>query len=148
MKTRFAQVLSLPGMNIAVSLLLALILPACSFDSIGANPAAIQHSNEQLTPVTPGIQLGEQPCPDLVKNPAHWTTVASLRIGQTVESVICGNLVGIPALQAVVAVRHPGDARVLDIAVYNNIFSSTPVQLFALHGLLHGDVTISGYNTL
>jgi len=68
-------------------------------------------------------------------------------MGQTVE-VICGNLVGIPTLQAVVAVRHTGDARVLDIAVYDNIFSSTPVQLFALHGLLHGDVKISGYNTL
>jgi len=146
MKTRFAQFLGLPGMNTVLSLLLAFILTACSFDGIGANPAVIQHSNEQLTPVTLGIQLGEQPCPALVKNPAHWTTVVGLQ-GQTVE-VICGNLVGIPALQAVVAVRHPGDARVLDIVVYNNIFSSTPVQLFALHGLLHGDVKISGYNTL
>ena len=133
--------------NTILSLLLAFILTACSFDGIGASPATIHHSNEQLTPVTPGIQLGEQPCPALLKNPAHWTTVVGLHIGQTVE-VICGNLVGIPALQAVVAVRHPGDARVLDIAVYNNIFSSTPVQLFALHGLLHGDVKISGYNTL
>src|SRR6266851_48676 len=134
--------------NTILSLLLAFILTACSFDGIGASPATIQHSNEQLTPVTPGIQLGEQPCPALLKNPAHWTTVVNLRIGQTIESVICGNLVRIPALQAVVAVRHTGDARVLDIAVYNNIFSSTPVQLFALSGLLHGDVKISGYNTL
>ena len=134
--------------NTILSLLLAFILTACSFDGIGASPATIHHSNEQLTPVTPGIQLGEQPCPALLKNPAHWTTVVNLRIGQTIESVICGNLVGIPALQAVVVVRHTGDVRVLDIAVYNNIFSSTPVQLFALHGLLHGDVKISGYNTL
>src|SRR5216683_1672491 len=134
--------------NTILSLLLAFILTACSFDGIYASPATIQHGNEQLTPVTPGIQLGEQPCPALLKNPAHWTTVVNLRIGQTIESVICGNLVGIPALQAVVVVRHTGDVRVLDIAVYNNIFSSTPVQLFALHGLLHGDVKISGYNTL
>jgi len=147
MKIRFAKVPGLPGMHIILSLLLAFILTACSFDGIGTNPAAIQHSNEQLTPVTPGIQLGEQPCPALVKNPAHWSGVVGLQIGQTVE-VICGNLVGIPALQAVVAVRHPGDTRVLDITVYNNIFSDTPVQLFALHGLLHGDVKISGYNTL
>jgi hypothetical protein len=134
--------------NTILSLLLAFMLAACSFNGIYASPATIQHSNEQLTPVTPGIQLGEQPCPALLKNPAYWTTVVNLRIGQTIESVICGNLVGIPVLQAVVAVRHTGDARVLDIAVYNNIFSSTPVQLFALHGLLHGDVKISGYNTL
>ena len=147
METRFAQVFCLPGMNTILSLLLAFILTACSFDGIYASPATIQHSNEQLTPVTPGIQLGEQPCPALLKNPAHWTTVVGLHIGQTLE-VICGNLAGIPALQAVVAVRHPGDARVLDITIYNNIFSSTPVQLFALHGLLHGDVKISGYNTL
>jgi len=191
MKTRFAQILGLPGMmnfnnqhrysvvtlseakglsrwaercfaslsmtvptlnmkiqNTILSMLLAFILAACSFDGIGASPATIKHSNEQLTPVTAGIQLGEQPCPALLKNPAHWTTVVGLHIGQTVESVICGNLVGIPALQAVVAVRNPGDARVLDIAVYNDIFSSNPIQLFALHGLLHGDVKISGYNTL
>ena len=147
MKTRFVHIPYFPGANITLSLLLAFILTACSFDGIGASPATIQHSNEQLTPVTPGIQLGERPCPALLKNPAHWTTVVGLHIGQTVE-VICGNLVGIPALQAVVAVRHPGDTRVLDIAVYNNIFSNTPVQLFALHGLLHGDVKISGYNTL
>ncbi len=147
MKTCFAQLFCLPDMNTILSLLLAFMLAACSFDGIGASPATMQHSNEQLTPVTPGIQLGEQPCPALLKNPAHWTTVVGLHIGQTLE-VICGNLAGIPALQAVVAVRHPGDARVLDITIYNNIFSSTPVQLFALHGLLHGDVKISGYNTL
>lgn len=89
MKTRFAQVFCLPGMNTILSLLLAFMLTACSFDGIGASPATIQHSNEQLTPVTPGIQLGEQPCPALLKNPAHWTTVVDLHIGQTVE-VICG----------------------------------------------------------
>ncbi len=147
MKTHFEHVPHVPGANFILPLALAFILTACSFDVIGASPATIQHSNEQLTPVTPGIQLGEQPCPALLKNPAHWTTVVGLHIGQTVE-VICGNLAGIPVLQAVVAVRHTGDARVLDIAVYNNIFSNTPVQLFALSGLLHGDVKISGYNTL
>src|SRR6266699_1033325 len=123
MKTCFAQLFCLPDMNTILSLLLAFILTACSFDGIGASPAAIQHSNEQLTPVTPGIQLGEQPCPALQKNPAHWTTVVGLHMGQTVE-VICGNLVGIPTLQAVVAVRHTGDARVLDITVYNTLLTA------------------------
>lgn len=145
---RTASAFSLPGLNIMLSLLLAFILTACSLDGIGARSTTRQHSNEQLTPVVPGIQLGEQPCPAFVRNPVHWTTIVNLSTGQIIDPIICGNLIGIPALQAVVAVRHPGDARVLDIAVYNNIFSGTPVQLFALHGLLHGDVKISSYNTL
>src|SRR5258708_16206584 len=144
MKTRFVHIPYFPGANITLSLLLAFILTACSFDGIGASSATIQHSNEQLTPVTPDIQLGEQPCPALLKNPAHWTTVVGLHIGQTVE-VTCGNLVGIPALQAVVAVRHPADALVLDITVYTNIFSTTPFQYFALSWLLHRDVKLIGY---
>lgn len=148
MKTHYVHVSYIPGANFILPLLFAFILAACSFAGVGTNPATIQHSNEQLTPVVPGIQLGEQPCPALVKNTTRWTTVVNLRIDQTIEPVICGNLVGIPALQAVVAVRHAGDDRVLDINVYNNIFSSAPAQLFALHGLLHGAVKISGYNTL
>src|SRR6266851_3332331 len=69
--------------NNILSLLLAFILTACSFDGIYASPATIQHGNEQLTPVTPGIQLGAQSCPALLKNPAYWTTVVNLHIGQT-----------------------------------------------------------------
>jgi len=48
----------------------------------------------------------------------------------------------------ILGVRHAGDDRMLDITVYNDITSNSPTQLFALHGLLHGDVSISGYNTL
>jgi len=78
MKTHFVHVPHVPGANFILPLALAFILTACSFDGIGASPATIQHSNEQLTPVTPGIQLGEQPCPALLKNPAHWITEKAL----------------------------------------------------------------------
>ncbi len=132
-----------------LSLLFAFMLAACSFDGFGGSLSkTTQRSIEQLGPTTPGIQLGAQPCPDAAKNPIHWNAIVNLRAHQTVERVICGNLIGIPALQAVVAVRHAGDDRVLDITVYNDITGNSPTRLFALRGLLHGDVSISGYNTL
>jgi len=128
-------------------LLLAFVLAACDLSSgSGGSPTAT--NNVHLTPTSSGILLGAQTCPDVVKDPAHWNAVVGLSSGQTAESVICGNLMGIPALQAVVTVRHSGSDRMLDIAIYNNITASSPTQVFALRGLLHGDARISGYNTL
>src|SRR2546425_622 len=125
--------------------LLAFMLTACSL--IGGNPTPTS-SNEQLTPTSSGIELGEQPCPGQVKEPAYWNTIVTSGLGQTVEHVMCGNLVGLSTLQAVVAVRHAGSDHILDIFIYSHITAGKPSQLFALSGLLHGDVKISGYNTV
>jgi hypothetical protein len=125
-------------------LLLALALAAC--DSGGSSPAAGGNGHAASPPA--GIKLGAQPCPVAVKDASHWNAVVVLAVNQTVESVTCGNLIGISALQAVVTVRHTGDDHILDVSIYNNITGSNPTQLFTLRGLLHGDAKISGYNTL
>jgi len=125
--------------------LLAFMLTACSF--IGGSPTP-SRSTEQLTPPSAGIQLGEQPCPAEVKDPAYWNAIVNPGSGQTVESVMCGNLVGLSTLQAVVAVRHTGDDHTLDIFIFSHLTAGKPSQLFTLSGLLHGDVKISGYNTV
>jgi hypothetical protein len=65
-----------------------------------------------------------------------------------VEGVLCGYLMGVPTLQAVVKVRYRGAAALLDIAVYANITGTNPSRIFYLKGLPHGDVGISHYNTL
>jgi Immunoglobulin-like domain of bacterial spore germination len=125
--------------------LLVFMLTACSF--FGGSPAP-SSSTEQLTPTSSGILLGEQPCPAAVQDPAHWDAIVGLGADQTVERVSCGNLVGLSTLQAVVAVRHTGSDHILDVFIYSHLASSEPSQLFALRGLLHGDVKISGYNTV
>jgi hypothetical protein len=67
---------------------------------------------------------------------------------QKVEGVLCGYLMGVPSLQAVVKVRSGGADALLDIAVYANITSMNPSRIFYLKRLPHGDVSISNYNTL
>ena len=61
---------------------------------------------------------------------------------------MCGYLMGVPTLQAVVKVRYGGTDSLLDINVYTNIMSTHPARIFRLQGLPHGDVSISNYNTL
>jgi len=96
---------------------------------------------------TAGIQLGPQPCPAAVQAPVHWNAIVGANAANTVEGVICGYLMGVPTLQAVVKV-HSGANFLLDIDVYTAITSTKPVRIFALTGLLQGDVSISNYNTL
>ncbi len=67
---------------------------------------------------------------------------------QKVEGVLCGYLMGVPSLQAVVKVRYGGTDSLLDIDVYANITGTNPSRIFRLKGLPHGDVGISNYNTL
>jgi hypothetical protein len=67
---------------------------------------------------------------------------------QKVEGVLCGYLMGVPSLQAVVKVRYGGTDGLLDINVYTNIMSTHPSRIFHLQGLPHGYVSISNYNTL
>jgi len=65
-----------------------------------------------------------------------------------VEGVLCGYLMGVPTLQAVVKVRYGGTASLLDIAVYAHSTNTNPSRICYHKGLPHGDVRISNYNTL
>src|SRR5258706_5923449 len=134
-----------------VLLLLTLMLSACNLDVGGgrsASPtASAQHGNTH-TVLTPEIQLGRQPCPDGVKDLAHWKGIVGIDSTQTVEDVLCGFLMGVPTLQAVVKVWYGGMDRLLDIHVYTAITSTHPTPIFSLRGLLHGDAVVSNYNTL
>jgi hypothetical protein len=114
--------------------------------SSGNTPAM---AGQRLTVVTAaGIQLGPQPCPSTVQSGAHWETIVGTNATQKVEGVLCGYLMGVPTLQAVVKVRDVGTDSLLDIDVYANITVTNPSRIFRLKGLPHGDVGISTYNTL
>src|SRR5947209_1688592 len=101
---------------LSISALLA--LSACSFN-FGGGQATMHtsHNNISPTPQGVGILLGEQPCPGAIKDIAHWNQIIHPGSGQTIEQVLCGNLVGAPSLQATVQVRHTGDAHLLDVSV-------------------------------
>ncbi len=142
---------------IATSFLLFLVLAACSgigggnsgssTPTTGNTPGATAAGNTTTSP-TPGVRLGAQPCPDAVKDPAHWTAIIAPTTGSKVESVNCGNMKGIPSLQALVTVRYDGSGAILDVYVYDHITDPSPVQLFKLQNMTKGDAKISGYNTV
>ncbi len=129
-----------------VFLALTLVLSACNQDS--GNGSVIETAKAPVTATASGIQLGPQPCPVAVQAAAHWNAVVGTSGAKTVEGVICGYLTGVPTLQAVVKVRYSSAKFLLDIGVYTAITSTKPVRIFALSGLLQGDVSISNYNTL
>ena len=129
-----------------VFLALTLVLSACNQDS--GNGSVIETAKAPVTATASGIQLGPQPCPVAVQAAAHWNAVVGTSGAKTVEGVICGYLMGISTLQAVVKVSNSGAKFLLDIGVYTAITSTKPVRIFALSGLLQGDVSISNYNTL
>jgi hypothetical protein len=114
--------------------------------SSGTTPATIGQRPTVVTAA--GIQLGPQPCPAAVQSGAHWETIMGTSATQKVEGVLCGYLMGVPSLQAVVKVRYGDTDGLLDIDVYANITSTHPSRIFRLQGLPHGDVAISNYNTL
>ncbi len=117
-----------------------------SSPSSGKTPAT---GGQPITVVTAArIQLGPQPCPAAVQSGAHWETIMGTSAPQKVEGVLCGYLMGVPSLQAVVKVGYGGTDGLLDIAVYADITSTHPSRIFLLKGLPHGDVGISKYNTL
>jgi len=117
-----------------------------SSPSSGTTPATRGQPSTVVTAAR--IQLGPQPCPSAVQSGAHWETIMGTSAPQKVEGVLCGYLMGVPSLQAVVKVRYGGTDGLLDIAVYANIISTHPSRIFGLQGLPHGDVGISNYNTL
>src|SRR6266704_1311047 len=142
---------------IGTTLILTFLLAACggsSTNSSGTTPTAQGTTSSGgpggATPTaSPGIGLGSQPCPDTVKDHAHWDPIIPTQNGVTrVESVICGNLIGSSTLQALVTVRYQGAGAVLDVYVYTNITSPNPSQFFKLQNLYKGQVKISGYNTV
>jgi len=124
-------------------LALTLVLSACNQG--GGNPAG---ATKSPVATAQGIQLGQQPCPASVKAVDHWNAVVDTGPTKTVEGVICGYLMGVPSLQAVVKIGYKDTKFLLDVDVFTTITSTKPVRIFALTGLLQGDVNISNYNTL
>ncbi|GAC1388550.1 MAG: hypothetical protein NVS4B12_02810 [Ktedonobacteraceae bacterium] len=130
-------------------LFLFLFCTGCSLFGDNAGKSALPKQSRGVLPTTPSaIHLGTQSCPEAVKGPAVWKHTVTLSMDTSVEHILCGNLLGISALQAVVMVRHAGRDSMLDIFVYSDITATHPIAIFALKGLLHGDTKISGYNTL
>src|SRR5712692_1420601 len=130
-----------------VFLSLTLVLAACDQGS-GNGSGSATGTTTPPTATAAAIQLGPQPCPAAVQAAAHWNAIVGTHTTKTVQGVICGYLMGVPTLQAVVKVGNGGAHFVLDVDVYTAITSTKPVRIFALTGLLQGDVSISTYNTL
>lgn len=136
--------------------LLGLILAACSGNS--STPASNTSKGQPTTPnaistahtiPTSTIKLGPQPCPAAVASPSHWDSIIGTQSSQTkVETVTCGNLMGLSSLQAVVTARTSGMGALLDVYIYNHITDPTPTKVFALMSLYKGEMKISTYNTL
>src|SRR6266480_6714000 len=134
------------GALILLIIIIVAIAHAGSSPSSGNTPTTV---GKRLTVATAaGIQLGPQPCPSAVQSGAHWEMIIGMSATQKVEGVLCGYLMGVPSLQAVVKVRYGGTDGLLDIDVYTNITSTHPSRIFRLQGLPHGDAGISNYNTL
>ncbi len=135
--------------------LLALSLAACSNNGsatgsskptstagAGANPTSTPSSN-------PIVKLGAQPCPEKVKDPAHWDPIIPTHSPDSlVKSVSCGYLMGTPTLQALITVEKGESGVMLDVYVHTHITDANPTRLFKLQDLIHGDAKISGYNTV
>ncbi|HKV60006.1 MAG TPA: hypothetical protein VJO32_17075, partial [Ktedonobacteraceae bacterium] len=130
--------------GICALLALSFVLSAC--DQGGSPTKAVK--SPVATASTQGIQLGQQPCPDAVKDAHHWNAIVGIDATKTVEEVICGYLMGVPSLQAMVKVGSKDVKFLLDVDVYTAITSAKPIRIFALSRLLGGDVSISNYNTL
>ena len=134
-----------------LAVILTLILAACGGatpTTQGSTPGRGTGGNTNPT-ASPGIGLGPQPCPEVVKAPTYWDPIIPTQNGVTrVENVTCGNLAGNPTLQALVTVRYGGTGAVLDVYVYTDITSPHPFQLFKLQNLYKGDAKISRYNTV
>jgi len=143
--------------SVTLFLFIVLALAACSGPGGSSGSASTPTASSTTTvgkatvtpTTTPQIQLGKQTCPDAVKAPSHWDAIIPTQANvNKVESVLCGNLVGNPSLQALVTVRANGTGAVLDVYVYNHITDPNPAQIFKLQNLYKGDARISGYNTV
>jgi len=132
-----------------VILVFSLVLSACEQSSGNGNRSSTVATKPPVATATvSGILLGPQPCPAAIQAAAHWNVIVGTNAMKTVQGVVCGYLMGVPTLQAVVKVRGSLAPFLLDIDVYTTITSTKPMRIFALTGLLQGDVSISNYNTL
>src|SRR5947209_5993544 len=94
----------------SVLLFMFLVLTGCSgiggssgsaTPTVGSNTSNTAGNGSTATASqTPVIRLGTQPCPEAVKDPAHWTAIIAPTTSAKVESVSCANLKGTPTLQA------------------------------------------------
>lgn len=144
--------------GMSLLLLVFLILTGCSgtgggsaTPTTGGSPSTGGGNGSTATKTasqTPVVRLGVQPCPEAVKDPAHWMAIIAPTSTFKVERISCGNLRGAPSLQALVTVRNEGSGAILDVYVYDNITDPSPVQLFKLQSLTKGDAKISVYNTV
>jgi hypothetical protein len=132
---------------IASCALLALTLALSACDQGGGHPAGATKS-PAATVANHGIRLGQQPCPASVQAANHWNAIAAAGPTKIVEGVICGYLMGIPSLQAVLKIGSKQTRFLIDVDVFTSITGAKPVRIFALTGLVQGDVNISKYNTL
>src|SRR5579863_142555 len=135
----------------------SLLLTACNSNNTNVviPPTGTTSSTGGASNLTPtasvprGILLGPQPCPNVVKDPAHWDAIIPTQPNVSkVEGVTCGFLTGTPTLQALITVRYNDTGKTLDVYVYNNIESASPDQIFKLLSLYDGSATISQRNTL
>ena len=138
-------------------IIFALLLTACSGSSSnGATPTPRTTTSTggsggvtATASVTHGILLGPQPCPNAVKDPAHWDAIIPTQPHVSkVEGVTCGYLSGTPTLQALITARYSNTGKTLDVYVYSNIESPSPTQLFKLLSLYDGSASISLRNTV
>ena len=142
---------------LVLCLAVALLLTACNNNNTNVvlPPTSTTSSTGGSSGASPtasipkGIQLGPQPCPNVVKDPAHWDAIIPTQPNVSkVEGVTCGFLTGTPTLQALITVRYNDTGKTLDIYVYNNIESASPNQVFKLLSLYDGTATISLRNTV
>jgi hypothetical protein len=90
-----------------------------------------------------------QNCPQSVSSPEYWNSLVGAHQGAShIEHIVCKKLQGNTTRQALITVRHNGNAAQLDVYVYTHINSHHHELLFSAQGLVKGDATISGYNTL
>ncbi|GAC1385658.1 MAG: hypothetical protein NVSMB33_14890 [Ktedonobacteraceae bacterium] len=135
-------------------ILLIFILVACSSGGNGGStstPTTATGGVGSTATISPTAQvsLGPKPCPDAVKDPAHWDPIVGTQSGVSkVGRVTCANLVGQPTLQALILVGYQGTGNIVDVYVYSHITDPGPHQIFKLLGLAKGDAKISLYNTV
>jgi hypothetical protein len=100
----------------------------------------------------PTVQMGTQPCPEAVKDPAYWTPFVSAPPAiRDAYIVRCGHLLGKPTLQAMVVatdILGGGCCVYRGIFVFDKITDPKPQLLFQVGHLLKGEAQISGYSTL
>lgn len=129
-------------------LLVTLILGLSACTLGGGKGGTITQRVPTATPTPARILLGPQPCPASVQTRASWNALVHVSATQTVESILCGYLIGKPTLQAVVTVRSTAQDRSLDVYVFPTMTSPSPSPIFSLTGVPLGEATISNYNTL